>query len=138
MRPAVDELPVSQPPRTALPRLLIVDDDRTTVRLLKTLLELDGFEVSISPRGADVIPLAQQVKPDLILMDYHLSDMQGIDVVVALRAMAEFATTPIVVASGLNVEREALEAGASKFLIKPFDPENLQTLFTSLIENTKA
>ena len=61
-------------------KVMIVDDDRNTVKLLQTLLELDGFEVSVAPRGADVLPAAQQNKPDIFLMDYHLSDMDGVEV----------------------------------------------------------
>jgi DNA-binding response OmpR family regulator len=112
---------------------MIVDDDRTTVKLLQTLLELDGFEISVAPRGMDVMPLAQKVKPDLFLLDYHLADMDGVEIIHALRADATFAGTPIVMTSGLNVEAEAMEAGANAFLIKPFEPEELPGLFNRLI-----
>jgi DNA-binding response OmpR family regulator len=117
----------------ALPKVMIVDDDRTTVKLLQTLLELDGFDVSVAPRGQDVIPLAQQVKPDLFLMDYHLADMDGVEIIRDLRTRIDFARTPIVMTSGLNVEKEAMDAGATTFLIKPFEPEQLPILFNSLI-----
>lgn len=112
---------------------MIVDDDRTTVKLLQTLLELDGFNVVVSPRGAEVLHKAEREKPDIFLMDYHLSDIDGVEVVTLLRQTPEFATTPIVMASGLNVEEEAIAAGASMFLIKPFDPENLPRLFHDLL-----
>ena len=112
---------------------MIVDDDRTTVKLLQTLLELDGFNVVVAPRGGDVLPLAQAEQPELFLMDYHLSDMDGVEVIVQLRATQDFAKTPIIMTSGLNVEKEAMEAGASTFLIKPFDPEYLPKLFNQLI-----
>ena len=117
----------------ALAKVMIVDDDRTTVKLLQTLLELDGYEVSVAGRGADVVPSAQTFNPDIFLMDYHLSDMDGVDVIRALRASDQFASTPIVMTSGLDVEDEALEAGASIFLVKPFEPDELPALFTRLI-----
>lgn len=116
-----------------MPKIMIVDDDRTTVKLLQTLLELDGFDISIAPRGADVIPLANEFKPDLFLMDYHLSDMDGVEVIRELRAGGPFMTTPIVVASGLDVEEEVKEAGANAFLIKPFEPDELPGLFNRLL-----
>ncbi len=112
---------------------MIVDDDKTTVTLLQTLLELDGFEIAVAGRGADVMGVAQQFQPQVFLMDYHLSDMDGVDVIRELRATAEFASTPIVMTSGLDVEEEALEAGANRFLVKPFEPDELPTLFNSLI-----
>lgn len=116
-----------------VPKVLIVDDDRTTVRLLQTLLELEGFEVIVAPHGADVVPLAKQDIPDLFLMDYHLHDMTGVQLVADLRQYSEFQQTPIVIASGMNVEKEARAAGASAFLMKPFDPGLLQRLFHRLI-----
>lgn len=112
---------------------MIVDDDRTTVKLLQTLLELDDFEVSAAPRGADVMPLAVKVQPQIFLIDYHLADMDGVEVIRALRESVDFATVPIVMTSGLDVEDEAMEAGASTFLIKPFEPTELPILFNRLI-----
>lgn len=118
-------------------KVMIVDDDRNTVKLLQTLLELDGFETLVAPRGADVMPLAEEKKPDIFLMDYHLSDMDGVEIVRALRAHATFAKTPIVVASGLDVGEEVLGAGANHFMVKPFEPGDLAPLFNKLIkENT--
>ncbi|HEX3053945.1 MAG TPA: response regulator [Aggregatilineaceae bacterium] len=114
-------------------KIMIIDDDRTTVRLLQTLLEMDGFEVLMAGRGQGALELAQQNNPDVFLVDYHLSDMEGIDVVRALRADPTFATAPIVMTSGLNVEDDALKAGATKFLVKPFEPGNLAALFNGLL-----
>src|SRR5262249_21192261 len=122
-----------QKEKIALPKVMIVDDDRTTVTLLQTLLEMDGFSVVLVPRGAMVMDKAHQEKPDLFLLDYHLADMEGTTVVANLRADPQFAKTPIVVASGLNVEGEAKKAGANMFLIKPFDPGSLATIFNKLI-----
>lgn len=116
-----------------LPKVMLVDDDRNTVKLLQTLLELDGFDVEVATRGADVIPTAEQVNPDIFLMDYHLSDMDGVDVLIELRKHDRFSGTPIVMTSGLDVEDEVREAGANTFLIKPFEPGELPGLFNRLI-----
>jgi DNA-binding response OmpR family regulator len=112
---------------------MIVDDDRNTVKLLQTLLELDGFEIAVAPRGADVLPVAEKALPDIFLMDYHLSDMDGVDVIRQLRAHPTFANTPIIMTSGLDVEEEALEAGASTFIVKPFEPGDLPGMFNRLV-----
>lgn len=116
-----------------MPKVMIVDDDHTTVKLLQTLLELDGFEVAVAGRGGEVIGIANQFQPDIFLMDYHLSDMDGVDVLRDLRAGGPFMNTPVVIASGLDVEDEVMEAGATRFLIKPFEPDDLPPLFNSLI-----
>lgn len=114
-------------------KVMIVDDDRTTVRLLQTLLELDGFEVAAVGRGADVMPKAQTFIPDIFLMDYHLSDSDGVEIIRQLRASDQFAETPVIMTSGLDVEDEALRAGASIFLVKPFEPEDLPGLFNKFV-----
>lgn len=116
-----------------MPKVMIVDDDRTTVKLLQTLLELDGFEISVSGRGGDVMGLVEKVHPDLILMDYHLTDMDGVDVLRDLRATETFSKMPIVMTSGLDVEEEVMGAGATAFLVKPFEPDDLPKLFNKLL-----
>src|ERR1041385_5567330 len=88
---------------TTLPKVMIVDDDRTTVSLLKTLLEMDGFDVALVSRGGMVLDKARLERPDIFLMDYHLNDMDGAAVIKILRAEPQFAKVPIVMSSGLNV-----------------------------------
>ena len=112
---------------------MIVDDDRTMVKLLQTLLELDGYEVVVVAFGADVLKKANQKPPDVILMDYHLADMSGVEVLQKIRADPGFGQTPVVIASGMDVEAEVKAAGANAFLIKPFDPDILPELFAQLI-----
>ncbi len=116
-----------------MPRVMLVDDDRTILKLLQQLLELDGFEVTSVTRGADALPMARKVQPQVALVDYHLEDMDGMAVVRALRAEAQFARLPIVVASGMNVEDEVIRGGASRFLVKPFDPDELSAVFQQLL-----
>lgn len=114
-------------------KVLIVDDDKTTVMLLQTLLELDGFEIKTVGRGSDVLSTVAEFEPDVILMDYHLSDMEGIDVLRDLRNHSEYAQLPVVMASGLDVEEKVTAAGANMFLVKPFEPEELPAIFHGLI-----
>jgi CheY-like chemotaxis protein len=113
--------------------ILIADDDRTTVRLLQTLLELDGFRVCSVGRGSEVPAAITTQKPDLLLVDYRLIDMDGIEVIRRVRAEPATKTLPIVMASGMDVEVEAKEAGASAFLVKPFEPDELTVLFNRLL-----
>lgn len=110
-------------------RVMIVDDDHTMVSLLTTLLELDGYDVLNVMRGADVIPRALQARPDIILMDYHLNDTSGVEIVRQIRSHPELAQTPVIIASGMDKSDEAQAAGANDFLVKPFDPGDLPKLF---------
>ncbi len=113
---------------------MIVDDDKTTVTLLQMLFEMDGFEVANIARGSKVLEAASAEKPDLFLIDYHLVDMDGMTLTKKLRADPQFADTPIVIGSGMNVEDEAKLAGANAFSIKPYEPRDLEALFRKLLE----
>ncbi len=115
-------------------KVMIVDDDRTTVKLLQTLLELDGFDVTTVGVGGEVVEAANKTQPDIFLMDYHLTDMDGVEILRELRAGGPFQNTPIVMTSGLDVEDEVMEAGANAFLVKPFEPDELPKLFNNLIK----
>jgi DNA-binding response OmpR family regulator len=119
--------------KAALPRILIVDDDRTTVNLLQKLLEMDGFETVAASNGQMALNVAGETRPDLFLVDYHLADMNGLELVRRLRSDVRFARSPIVMASGMDKEDEALKAGADAFLIKPFEPDDLADLFFDLL-----
>ena len=116
-------------------RVMIVDDDRTTISLLQTLLELDGYDVIVVSRGMDVIPKAEAEHPDVILMDYHLADIHGVEVLRELRQHATLNQLPVIMASGMNVEAEVMAAGANAFLVKPFEPSDLPILFNRFTGN---
>jgi DNA-binding response OmpR family regulator len=117
-----------------VPTVLIVDDDRTTVGLLKTLLELDGFSVEVVPDSVSGCRVAMDIVPDAFLVDFHLADSEGTDFVRWLRAQEPFDETPVVMASGMEREDAAVEAGANHFLIKPFDPSILVDVLKELLD----
>jgi len=117
-----------------VPKVMLVDDDRTTATLLETLLSLDGFEVISAARGSEVLEKARREQPDAFLIDYHLAgSMNGAEIVGRLRAEPAFQHAPIIMTSGMNVEDAALRAGANVFLIKPFDPAQLPSLLNQLL-----
>ena len=112
---------------------MIVDDDQTTVKLLTIFLQLEDFEVVNATLGNLALERAQETQPDLFMIDYRLPDTDGLAVIRALRAVPAFASTPIVMSSGMNVEHEALLAGANAFRTKPLEPAELPPLFKQLI-----
>lgn len=115
-------------------RIMIVDDDHYTTRMLRTLLEIDGFVVATVERGGDAMRIAQDFRPDVILLDYHLADMTGPDLLQELRAgNSDLAHVPVIITSGLDVEDEVIAAGANAFLVKPFEPGELPNLFKRFI-----
>ena len=116
---------------------MIVDDDYSSTSLLQTLLEMDGFEVRIVSRGNDTLSEIETFPPDVFIIDYHLNDTSGIEVVKSLRATEKFKVTPVLMASGRDVGKEAMEAGANMFLVKPYDPSQLADQLMGLINNNQ-
>lgn len=113
--------------------VLIVDDEAVTVKLLETLLELDGFNVAVARRGIDVLPVLEAQAVDVMMIDYHLTDTEGTTIIRDIRADDRFKHLPIVMASGMDKSQEAREAGADEFILKPFEPADLPNLFNRLI-----
>ena len=84
-------------------------------------------------RGSDVLSKALQVPPDIFLIDYNLADTDGLTVIRALRGDQQFTRTPIVMTSGMDVEHEAVDAGATCFIVKPFDPDALSQRLKAML-----
>jgi type IV pilus assembly protein PilB len=106
-------------------RVLIVDDDRMIRMLVKLLLEKDGYEVIEGENGLHAIELARRERPDLLVLDLMMPEMDGFEAIGRLRRDIALATLPVIVLtaeSGPDTERRVLELGADDYLIKPFEP----------------
>lgn len=106
-------------------RILIVDDDRATSTLLRTLFEIEGYEGVVCPRPDEVLQTAERERPDLILMDVHLAEVDSIAILKTIRTWPALKETPVIMMSGLDVEDKCLKAGATAFVLKPFRPAEL-------------
>ena len=106
--------------------ILLAEDDYTMVTLLKTLLGMEGFEVVTAlDRKEAFLDVVRQEKPDVILLDVHLGDRNGLDLVRDLRADAQLKDTRVIMSSGINMETECLAGGADDFLLKPYVVDDL-------------
>jgi two-component system KDP operon response regulator KdpE len=108
------------PPEKTVPRLLIVDDERPIQRFLHTALDTGEFSLHRAETGKAALAAAVSVRPDLILLDLGLPDMDGVTVIERLR---EWSKVPVIVLSVREREDDkvkALDAGADDYLTKPF------------------
>ncbi|TXH37670.1 MAG: response regulator transcription factor [Rhodospirillaceae bacterium] len=106
-------------------RILIVDDEPAIRRFLRSSLIAAGFAVEQAERGADALTLNRQIKPDLVILDLGLPDLDGLDVIKQLRATS---SVPIIVLSVRNDESGkvmALDNGADDYVTKPFGVEEM-------------
>ncbi len=101
-------------------KVLVVDDERSIRRFLRASLTAHGYDVHETDCGAIALLQAANLKPDVIILDLGLPDMDGIEVTVRLR---EWTSAPIIILSVRDQEKEkvrALDAGADDYLTKPF------------------
>lgn len=112
-----------------MPLVLIVDDDRTSQRLLEGLLAPHGYTLACADDGAQGLEMARRLQPDLILLDVLMPGLSGFDVCREVRADPELAEVPVLLVTGLEDQDSrvrGLECGADDFISKPFRAAELQ------------
>lgn len=107
------------------PRILVVEDDRAIRNLIATTLETQGYQYDTAQNGAAAILEAASRRPDLVILDLGLPDIDGVDIIKKIRSWSNL---PIIVVSARSEDSDkisALDAGADDYLTKPFSVEEL-------------
>ena len=105
-------------------RVLVVDDNKNNVRLLKAILEDEKFEVYVCERAVTAVELSHQLKPDIILLDIMMPEMDGFEVCRALKADFEIKDIPVIMVTARTDTSDlkaALDMGAFDYIRKPID-----------------
>jgi sigma-B regulation protein RsbU (phosphoserine phosphatase) len=118
-------------------RLLLVEDSSTMRRMLSTLLQEQGYEVVTAVDGKDALAKlhTEDARPDLILTDYEMPELDGAALCKALKADKELRTIPVVMLTTLgdtNYKVTGLDAGADDYIEKPKSPAEIQELFARI------
>ena len=109
-------------------RILVVDDDREIVRLLKGYLEQAGYTVLTAHDGATAVHTLRREKPDLLVLDLMLPDRDGWDITRLIRADDQLKATPIIMVTARVDDTDkivGLEMGADDYITKPFNPREV-------------
>ncbi len=114
-------------------KIVIVDDDPNMSRLMRTLFELEGFEVVSAQRYQEILPVIHKARPDAVLMDVRVQGKETLDVVRQMRQEPELTNIPVVMTSGMDYRKQCLEAGANGFMLKPFIPDEIIRMVGTLI-----
>jgi two-component system cell cycle response regulator DivK len=120
-------------------RVLVVEDDRLSLILLRQLLAAQGYEILQSSEGWDGINRARNEQPDLIVMDIKLPDISGLDATLLLKKDDQTKAIPIIAVTGCVTpadEANALESGCDAYLPKPVNIGNLLKTVESFLPSS--
>jgi DNA-binding response OmpR family regulator len=132
-----NSIPLDRLERTERRRVLVVDDDPALLEMLVELLERAGrFEVRTAATGFDAGKMAEKFRPDVIVLDYLLPDINGNRVIRSIRQDESLRNVKIIIVSGVVNQDEVkalVQQGADGFLQKPFSIEELVKRITALV-----
>ncbi|MGD9143801.1 MAG: response regulator, partial [Dehalococcoidia bacterium] len=106
-------------------RVLVVDDDKKTVELVKLYLKRDGYKVVTAYEGEEALRLAREANPDLIVLDLMLPGIDGLEICRTLRQESD---VPIIMLTAMTTDEDkltGLDIGADDYVTKPFSPREL-------------
>lgn len=110
------------------PRILVVDDETYIVELVKFNLEKEGFRVIVAYDGLSALDIVQEQRPDLIILDIMLPNIDGLEVCRHLKSDPNYHTIPIIMLTAKGEEVDTilgLEMGADDYIKKPFSPREM-------------
>ena len=117
--------------------ILIVDDFDDTRLLLRTWLQKKGFRVVEAENGIRAVSAAESNRPDLIIMDVEMPELDGLAATRKIRELKDFKDVPILAVSAYGADQyrdHALAAGCNEYVSTPFEPEELERLIRTLIK----
>ena len=117
-------------------KILVIDDEEHILELLKFNLELSGHKVICSTNGKDGLEMAREESPDLVLLDWMLPNISGIDVLKVIREDKKVSDLPVIMLTAKNMEDdkiEGLDIGADDFITKPFSIKELMARIKTVL-----
>jgi len=119
-----------------MPKVLIVDDAQFMRMRCAKLLTSNGFEVVEAENGRHAIEMYQQTRPDAVLMDITMPEMDGLAALKEIKQMDPSAKVAMLTALGQqSIVIEAIKAGAKDFVVKPFEPDRVLQALNKLLSS---
>lgn len=120
--------------------VLVVDDEQSIVRLLRTSLEADGYAVATATRGAAALEVLDNQRPDLIVLDVMMPEMDGLETLRRIRSKPYDAQVPVILLTARTADIDKLkgfENGADDYVTKPFNPDELLARIHAVLRRSK-
>lgn len=124
-----------------LPKVLVVDDLSDNLMLMSLSLQHMGYDAITATNGVEAVEVALQARPDLILMDIAMPELDGLGATRRIREHVELANTPIIAVTAFNTgdfRGAAYDAGFDGYITKPIDFERLSKLISNLLSRKSA
>ena len=121
-------------------RILVVDDDKSIVKVVRGYLEQAGYQVLTAADGESALHMLRRERPDLVILDLMLPDRNGWDVTRVVRADTALAATPIIMLTARVEDTDkivGLELGADDYVTKPFNARELVARVNALLRRTR-
>jgi CheY-like chemotaxis protein len=122
------------------PKILAIDDENDVLLIIKTALSGQGYEILTASNGYDGLALAEDQKPDVILLDLRMPEMDGMEVLEQLRDNEKTQSIPVIVLTGISDKtkiREALDKGITYYIVKPFECQDLISKISLAIKSSQ-
>ncbi|NMB68133.1 MAG: response regulator transcription factor [Chloroflexi bacterium] len=118
-------------------RILIIEDDEAILRVLRRALAYEGYRVDTAPDGESGLNQARDYHPDLVILDWMLPGMDGLEVCQRLRAGGSVPVLMLTAKDTLQDRVQGLDAGADDYMVKPFELDELLARVRALLRRTQ-
>ena len=118
-------------------RILVVDDEPAIVRLVRATLQADGYAVLAAGRGEEALPLLEEERPDLVILDLMMPGMDGFE---TLRRIRQRSKLPVIMLTARATDADTLkglQGGADDYVTKPFNPQELAARVAAVLRRSQ-
>ena len=121
--------------------ILVVEDEAALAEVLRYNLEGEGFRVTVAPDGRTAMEKLEESPPDLVVLDWMLPEVTGLEICRTMRRRPELRDVPVIMLTAKGEEHDrvrGLDAGADDYVVKPFSPKELVARVRAVLRRTKA
>jgi two-component system, OmpR family, alkaline phosphatase synthesis response regulator PhoP len=118
-------------------KILVIEDELALLETIRIRLDAEGYDAIVADNGKDGVLKALSEKPDLILVDIMMPEMDGIEVIRILHSTGDFRHIPMIVISALGRDsdiKKAMDAGAEDYMVKPYSQKELLKKIAHFLE----